>query len=135
MNQTKFNPEQLRQKYSEKSPVSIIKLALGSFDNIAISFSGAEDVILIDMATKIKPDISVFSLDTGRLPAETYRFIEQVREHYGIEINILFPDAAPVEALVRKRGFIVSIVTVTKNAVVYEKLCRCKKNYPLFLPG
>ena len=58
------------------------------FDNIAISFSGAEDVVLIDMAVKAKKDIQVFSLDTGRLHAETYRFIEQVRKHYKINIDI-----------------------------------------------
>lgn len=104
MSRTKFNPEKLAQEYSRQSPVSILKFALGSFDDIAISFSGAEDVILIDMATKIKADINVFSLDTGRLHAETYRFIDRVREHYHIKINILFPDAEPLEELVRNKG-------------------------------
>jgi len=47
-------------------------------------FSGAEDVVLVDMASKLKPGISVFCLDTGRLHPETYRFIEKVRERYDI---------------------------------------------------
>lgn len=104
MDTTQFNPKQLAEEYDSKSPESIIELALESFDNIAISFSGAEDVVLVDMATKIKPNVNVFSLDTGRLHAETYRFIEQVREHYKIEIDVLSPDTETVQNLVREKG-------------------------------
>lgn len=86
------------------SPRKILKHALNEFDNIAISFSGAEDVVLIDMAHSIRPDIQVFSLDTGRLHAETYRFIERVRKHYGITIDILSPDGAAVRDLVTRKG-------------------------------
>ncbi len=99
-----FDPAALAEEYDQRSPQDILKLALDSFDNIAISFSGAEDVVLIDMAVKIRPDVRVFSLDTGRLHAETYRFIEQVRQHYNINIDIMFPDAAETEALVREKG-------------------------------
>lgn len=86
------------------SPRKIIRHALAEFDNIAISFSGAEDVVLIDMAHSIRPDIKVFSLDTGRLHAETYRFIERVRKHYGIHIDILSPDGEAVRKLVTEKG-------------------------------
>lgn len=82
----------------------IIHSALKEFDNIAISFSGAEDVVLIDMAIKAKKNIAVFSLDTGRLHAETYRFIEQVRNHYGIQIDILSPNAEKLEAFTKEKG-------------------------------
>ncbi len=89
---------------SQQSPQEIIRYALENHHNIAISFSGAEDVVLIDMAHKIRPDIQVFSLDTGRLHAETYRFIEQVRNHYGINIDVVMPEAARVEKLVVEKG-------------------------------
>ncbi len=65
--------------YASKSPQQILQLALDKFDNIAISFSGAEDVVLIDMAYKIRKDFKVFSIDTGRLHPETYRFFDKVR--------------------------------------------------------
>ena len=74
-------------------------------ERLAISFSGAEDVVLVDMASRmVGRDVRVFSLDTGRLHAETYRFLEAVRERYGIEIEVLFPDAAQVERLVGAKG-------------------------------
>jgi len=85
---------------------SVIADALSRFeaDRIAISFSGAEDVVLIDIATKIRADVQVFSLDTGRLHPQTYRFIERVRDHYGIRIDLLSPDPDDVQDLVRRKG-------------------------------
>lgn len=94
----------LEEELKQQTPQKILERALSHFDNIAISFSGAEDVVLIDMACKIKNDIKVFSLDTGRLHTETYQFIEKVRTHYGIEIEIMYPDAAQVETLVKAKG-------------------------------
>ena len=87
-----------------QSPQEILRYALETYDNIAISFSGAEDVVLIDMAAKIRPDLKVFSLDTGRLHAQTYRFIEVVRKHYAIAIDIVMPEASKVEQLVKTKG-------------------------------
>lgn len=87
-----------------QTPRQIISYALEQFDNIAISFSGAEDVALIDLATKLRPDVQVFSLDTGRLHPETYQFIETVRKHYKIKIDILSPDAEEVRALTSNKG-------------------------------
>ena len=46
----------------------------------------------------------MFTLDTGRLHPETYRFIEQVREHYGIAIEVMSPDAQKLQDLVREKG-------------------------------
>ncbi|VUD56550.1 Phosphoadenosine phosphosulfate reductase [Thalassocella blandensis] len=92
------------KKLQESSPQEILSYALEQFDNIAVSFSGAEDVVLVDMASKIKPGIKVFCLDTGRLHAETYSFIEKVRQHYNISLDILFPEAEAVQKLVNEKG-------------------------------
>lgn len=101
---SELNIPSLEAELVTRSPQEILKTALSLFDNLAISFSGAEDVVLIDMAHRLKKDIKVFSLDTGRLHSETYQFIERVRKHYGITIEIMYPDAAQVEALVKEKG-------------------------------
>jgi phosphoadenosine phosphosulfate reductase len=100
------NPDipSLEAELAHQSPRQILEYAFNQFDNIAISFSGAEDVVLIDLAAKLKKDIQVFSLDTGRLHPETYQFIDQVRRHYGITIEIMSPDAAQLEAFVKAKG-------------------------------
>lgn len=94
----------LQSELSGKNPRKILRAALENFDNIAISFSGAEDVVLIDLALSIRDDIQVFSLDTGRLHPETYRFIEKVRKHYSVEIELLAPDYQQLDAFVKAKG-------------------------------
>jgi len=101
---TAFDIQSVQTELKNKNPRVILKKALELFDNIAISFSGAEDVVLIDMAVKIRKDIQVFSLDTGRLHPETYRFIEKVRKHYGIAIDVLSPDRDQLDNLVKTKG-------------------------------
>jgi phosphoadenosine phosphosulfate reductase len=96
---------ELDKTFQTLSPQKILRYALKQFENLAISFSGAEDVVLIDMALKIKKNVRVFTLDTGRLHTETYQFIEKVRQHYGITVEVVFPDAAQVEKLVAEKGF------------------------------
>jgi phosphoadenosine phosphosulfate reductase len=100
-------PEQinaLNEELATKSPQEIINEALDRFDNIAISFSGAEDVVLVDMAAKSGKPFRVFTLDTGRLHPETYRFLDKVREHYGIKVEVTFPEPAAVEQMVNEKG-------------------------------
>ncbi len=86
------------------SPSDTLLRAFTSHDRVTISFSGAEDVVLIDMACNVSEDVQVFCLDTGRLHPETYRFIEEVREHYGVAIDILSPDPEALAAFVKERG-------------------------------
>ena len=99
-----MNIENLQTQLAGKNPRVILKAALAEFDNIAISFSGAEDVVLIDLALAIRKDIQVFCLDTGRLHAQTYQFIEQVRKHYGIQIEVLSPNRELLEEFVKEKG-------------------------------
>ncbi len=96
--------EQLQTELLNKNPRKILKYALENYEKVAISFSGAEDVALVDMALKIRSDIQIFSLDTGRLHPETYEFIEKVRNHYNIDIELLSPEHNTLEALVKEKG-------------------------------
>ena len=95
----------LEAELAKKSPQAILEKALSLIDNIYISFSGAEDVVLIDMAHKIKKDIKVFSLDTGRLHHETYQYIDRVRKHYGITIDVMSPNTEALEKFTQEKGF------------------------------
>ena len=98
------NLDDLQVELNGKSPRVILKAALSRFKNIAISFSGSEDVVLIDMAVQIRPDVQIFCLDTGRLHAETYQFIEAVRKHYSVQIEMLYPNYSELESMVKLKG-------------------------------
>lgn len=65
---------------------------------------GAEDMVVTDLLLRITPHPRIFTLDTGRLPQETYELIQRVREHYSIQLEVYFPDTSRVEAMVREHG-------------------------------
>src|SRR3954468_22559602 len=91
---------------ASRTPQEILELALREYSPaVGLSFSGAEDVVLIDMAVKIGVPFTVFSLDTGRLHPETYRFLDRVRTHYGIKIATFAPNAEALQNLVSTKGF------------------------------
>ncbi len=94
----------LSDLYETLTPREMVRETLSRFTRIAVSFSGAEDVVLVDLAVKARRDVQIFTLDTGRLHPETYAFIEKVNAHYGIQVEVLFPDATAVESLVREKG-------------------------------
>ncbi len=121
-----FDAAELATTYANKSPQDILKLAFEHFgDELWISFSGAEDVVLVDMAWKLNTNVRVFSLDTGRLHPETYRFIDQVREHYGITIEVLSPEAAALQAMVKEKG----LFSFYKDG--HGECCGIRKTAPL----
>jgi thioredoxin-dependent adenylylsulfate APS reductase len=72
---------------------------------LAISAAGGVDgMAIIDMAWRIDPSIRVFTLDTGRLNPETYALFEEVREHYGIDVEFELPDGPTVAAYETQHG-------------------------------
>src|SRR5690606_5971542 len=113
-------------EYGSRSPQDILDLAFREYTpDIAISFSGAEDVVLIDMATRLGAHVRVFSLDTGRLHAETYRFIDRVANHYRVDIQVMFPQAEAVQAMVQAKG----LFSFYKDG--HKECCGIRKVEPL----
>ncbi|WP_298399491.1 phosphoadenylyl-sulfate reductase [uncultured Azonexus sp.] len=79
---------------------------------------GAEDMVLTDLIVKAKLPIEVFSLDTGRLPAETYDLMAAVDRHYGLKLKLYFPQAEEVESYVRQHG-----INAFYDSVTLRKAC------------
>ena len=78
--------------------------ALGP-ERVALSASfGPEDIVILDLLTEMIPRPRVFTLDTGRLPEETYALIERARERFEIDVEVFAPDAEQVETMVAERG-------------------------------
>ncbi|KAL9243504.1 hypothetical protein vseg_017381 [Gypsophila vaccaria] len=122
----KVDYEKLAKELENASPLEIMDNALAHFGNdIAIAFSGAEDVALIEYAKLTGRPFRVFSLDTGRLNPETYRFFDEVEKHYGIHIEYMFPDSVEVQALVRNKG----LFSFYEDG--HQECCRVRKVRPL----
>ena len=91
------------QSLDTQQLLAVVLERFGSRVALASSF-GAEDQVLIDMLSRISIAAVVFTLDTGRLPQETYDVIEATRKKYSMTIQIVFPDSAKVEAMVKEKG-------------------------------
>ena len=94
----------LQSQLDNKQPREILKTIYSNMTDLSISFSGAEDIVLIDMACKLGLKPNVFTLDTGRLHPETYQFIQTVMDHYKIKITILSPDQHALQRLTHEKG-------------------------------
>jgi len=115
--------------FEDQSASDVLAWALGEFHpNIAISASfQAESMVIIDLATKIRPDVRIFTLDTGRLPQETHELIDQVRHRYDIKIDVIVPDNARVQAMVRQHG----MNLFTRHQTLRMLCCHIRKVEPL----
>lgn len=71
---------------------------------VAMAWSGAEDIVVVDLMFKLRKDARVFTLDTGRLNEETYEVMERARERYGMKLEVMFPKSDAVETMVRGKG-------------------------------
>ena len=113
-------------EYAGKHPRDILALAIREFSpDVAVSFSGAEDVVLVDMASKVGGNFRVFCLDTGRLHPETYQLLDRVREHYKMPIEAFSPQADAVQKLVREKG----LFSFYKDG--HKECCGVRKVEPL----
>jgi len=109
--------------------IGLLKQAVADYNGdvvFACSF-GAEDVVLLDILAKYEIAIRVISLDTGRLPQETYDVMQIWRKKDSLNIDIYFPDADDVEMMVKQDG-----VNLFYDSVEKRKLCcHVRKILPL----
>jgi len=93
-------------RFENANAQDLLEWAIETFHpRLAISAAGGVDgMALVDMAWRIDPSIRVFTLDTGRLPPETYTLFEEVRERYGIDVEFEVPDASAVAAFQTANG-------------------------------
>jgi len=126
---TRENVAEAARDLETAAPEAVLRWAVSAFaSDIALASSfGAEDVVLIDMWWRMNPEVRVFSLDTGRLPEETYEVMERVRARYGISIQAFLPDAAAVEVLERERGF----YSFRRSVEERKHCCHIRKVEPL----
>jgi thioredoxin-dependent adenylylsulfate APS reductase len=117
------------ERFEDASATDLLAWAIETFHpRLAISAAGGVDgMALIDMAWRIDPSIRVFTLDTGRLPPETYTLFEEVRERYGIDVEFEFPAAPDVAALETQDG----PNAMYRSVDLRMKCCTLRKVEPL----
>lgn len=111
------------------TPEKIIGFSLKNIKGpmvFANSFS-VEDQMLMTLLLQHTNQIEIFTLDTGRLPQETYDTIAASEKHFGIKIRIVFPEAEAVEEMVKSHG-----INLFYDSIENRKLCcKIRKTDPL----
>lgn len=112
--------EELNLKLAGKKAEEIIEY----FTNVYVgkvtlgSSLGAEDQVLTDLLVNTGKHVKIFTLDTGRLFPETYELIEKTNKHFGINIEVYFPDRREVEKMVLEKG-----INLFYESIENRKLC------------
>lgn len=88
---------------------------------------GAEDMVLTDIILKSKTGIEIFSLDTGRLPVETYDLMGETEKHYNVKLKVYFPKLEAVEHYVQTHG----INAFYESVELRKACCHMRKVEPL----
>ncbi len=85
-------------------------------------------MVLTDLIVKAKLPIEIFSLDTGRLPLETYDLMAEVQKHYGLKLKLYFPQPRGS----RKPTFASTASTPsTTRSTLRKACCYARKVEPL----
>ena len=134
--------EELNSKFKNSNTQEVLEYLLNDkTKNVALSSSfGAEDQVLSDMMMNIDKDANIFTLDTGRLPYETYSVMDETNLKYGIKVNVFFPKNEKVEELYQEQGINGFYESVEKRktccfARKIEPLQRALKSVDVWITG
>jgi phosphoadenosine phosphosulfate reductase len=106
----------------------VLKQAASQFPAITFANSfGAEDMVLTDVIVREQLPIEIFSLDTGRLPVETYELMAETENKYGIKLKVYFPKHEAVEEYVQTKG----INAFYESIELRKACCYMRKVEPL----
>ena len=116
----------LNEKVAHTS--ALLQKIADSYQPAALASSlAAEDMVLTDLILRNKLNISIFTLQTGRLHAETLAVADRIREHYGYEITMMHPDPATVEQYVTSHG----LNAFYDSVELRKSCCHIRKVEPL----
>jgi phosphoadenosine phosphosulfate reductase len=94
---------QLQQKAAAAQ--ATLARAVAEYGSVVYSNSlGAEAIVLTDIIWSRSLEIGIFTIDTGRLPDETYSLLDRLQRRYARQIQVYYPEAARLESLVARNG-------------------------------
>ncbi len=123
------NPPDIQERVKGLAADGLLAYAARHFaGKLAFATSlGLEDQVITHMIYAQSLPIPIFTLDTGRLPEQTYETLAATERRYGLRIEVVFPDAADVQKMVAEQG-----INLFRDSVEGRKACcRVRKVLPL----
>jgi phosphoadenosine phosphosulfate reductase len=119
-----LNLEDLSASFESKPASAIIRWAVDTFGDDIVLAASFQDAVLIDLATKVKPDIEVLFIDTLDHFPETYETVERTRDRYNLNLNwykvpapaVAFHDVDPIRCCSDAKVAALDAVLSTKKA-------------------
>jgi thioredoxin-dependent adenylylsulfate APS reductase len=109
-------------------PQTVLRQVYEAYERVAIVASfQAESSVIIDMASRIRDDFHVLTLDTGRLPQATYDMIDRIRDRYGIAVDVVSPDPEETRSMVAEHGMNLFYRSIELRSLC----CEVRKSRPL----
>ncbi|MFP5224740.1 MAG: phosphoadenylyl-sulfate reductase [Actinomycetota bacterium] len=123
--------DDLQDPYAHLADASAEEVIAWAYDHYhpslgIITAFQAEGMVLIDLAWRVHRDVRVFTVDTGRLPQETYDLMDEVRSRYGIVVEVIFPDPRDVETMVERHG----LNLFRHDPALRQLCCQVRKVFP-----
>ncbi len=121
--------DELNARFENEHPAKLLEWSLRTFGaKIALCTAfGPEAMVLLHILSELRPKVRVFTLDTGRLPAETHAIMQKIQDLYGFEIDVYTPDPDDVRELVKTHG----INLFYRSVELRELCCHVRKVRPL----
>ena len=131
MNQTAhLNPAEMPSGFEEKlaaTKATLSRVAADFAPAVFASSLAAEDMVLTDLILAAALPIAIFSLETGRLPPETLAMLDKVKQHYGYQIQLYYPNPDAVAAYVTNHG----LNAFYESVDLRKSCCQIRKVEPL----
>ncbi len=109
-------------------PADILRWAYATYPRVAIVASFQVDSsVLIDIASRLVPVVDVVTLDTGRLPQETFEIADELRRRYRFRLHVGLPDPDEVRELTAAHG----LNPFYQSVKLRRTCCDIRKSRPL----
>lgn len=106
LDKPELNLDAVNDQLTEANAHQIVQWAAETFgDGLVMSTSfGIQSALMLHLVTSVVPDVPVIWVDTGYLPAETYRFAQQLTERLKLNLQVFQSPISParMEALYGK---------------------------------
>jgi phosphoadenylyl-sulfate reductase (thioredoxin) len=128
MQTTVTEDPRLLEELNSLGPEDLLRWAWtnhGDRAGIITSFQNT-GVVMMDMASRVAPDLRILTVDTLRLHPETYALMDELEARYGVEIERFRPETDSVQRMVKQHGEYLFFDTKAKQ----EYCCQIRKVEP-----
>lgn len=83
--------EDAARRFEGADPSEVIGWAVETFGDEVVMASSFQDAVLLEMSSKIAPELEIIFLDTGYHFPETLAYMRRCEQVFGLNINVLNP--------------------------------------------